>query len=234
MIDNLTQIIVYCKKFINLRNYSLFKSMSLTKCTRGTVKRISKTRVISPLDGSETSFDTLWKDQKCVFIFFRRWRWLYSKLVAREVSAIQPLLTKYNIKLIGIGFEHLGAKEFIKQQYFEGNIFIDERKEVYQALNLKRIGYFQFLSSFFSSDAQKAQEYAGSLRLRGNVFGGVNDRKLQQNGGCLVVDKGGGENPLLHHISRDASDRVQVKDILRALNITEDVPAATPVIMKIG
>ena len=209
--------------------------MSLTKCQRGALKRISKSRLINPLDGTETNFSTLWKEQKCVFIFFRRWRCLYSQLVAREVSAIQPLLIKHNVKLIGIGFEHLGAKEFIQKQYFDGQIFIDETKEAYEALNLKRIGYIKFLSSFFSSDAQEAQEYAGTLRLRGNIFGGVNDRKLQQNGGCLVVDKGGGDEPLLHLIFRAASDRVQGKDILTALNILEeDVPVATPVIMKIG
>ena len=68
----------------------------------------------------------------------------------------------------------------------------------------------------------------------GNIFGGVNDRKVQQNGGCLIVDKGGGDEPLLHHISRAASDRVEAKDILSALDITESVPVATPVIMKIG
>ena len=190
-------------------------------------------KLINPLDGSETNFDTLWKDQKCVFIFFRRWNCLYSQLAAREVSAIQPILFKYDVKLIGIGFEHNGAKEFIKHQYFDGQIFIDETKDSYEALNLKKIGYIQFISSFFSPDAQEVQEYAGSLRLRGNIFGGVNDRKFQQNGGCLVVHKGGGEEPLLHHICRAASDRVQRKDILNALNIVEEVPVPTPVIMKI-
>ena len=168
-----------------------------------------------------------------MFIFFRRWNCLYSQLAARELSAIKPILIKNNVKLIGIGFEHHGAKEFIKNQYFDGQIFIDETKESYEALNLKKIGYIQFLSSFFSPDAQEAQEYAGSLRLRGNIFGGVNDRKFQQNGGCLVVDKGGGEEPLLYHICRAASDRVQGKDILSALNIIEEVPVPTPVIMKI-
>ena len=128
----------------------------------------------------------------------------------------------------------MGAREFIKQQYFDGIIYIDEIKEAYQALNLKRIGYMKFLSSFFSDDAQGAKDRAGSLRLRGNIFGGVNDRKVQQNGGCLIVDKGGGDEPLLHHISRAASDRVEAKDILSALDITESVPIATPVIMKIG
>ena len=37
----------------------------------------------------EICMEDLWKDQRCVIIFFRRWGWPYCRLAAREISAIQ-------------------------------------------------------------------------------------------------------------------------------------------------
>ena len=144
------------------------------------------------------------------------------------------MLTENNVKLIGIGFEHLGAKEFINAKFFEGIILIDELMECYDLLEFRQIGYFQFLPAIISSKARAAQGKANSLRLRGNLIGNIQDRNVWKNGGCLIVGNGGGENPLLHYIQQDAPDHIPNIDVLKVLEIKEEAPVARPVIMKIG
>ena len=143
------------------------------------------------------------------------------------------MLIKNNVKLIGIGFEHLGAKEFIDGKFFEGVIWIDELMEIYEILEFRKIGYLQFLPSLISSKARAAQEKANSLRLGGTLIGNIQDKHIWKNGGCLIVENGGGAKPLFHYIQQDASDHVPNSDVLKALEITEEAPAATPVISKI-
>ena len=43
-----------------------------------------------------------------------------------QLSEIQPQLQKANIRLIGIGLEWLGVEDFIKGNYFKGELFIDD------------------------------------------------------------------------------------------------------------
>ena len=49
-----------------------------------------------------------------------------------------------------------------------------------------------------------------------------------QLGGCLVVEKGGGNKPLLHEIQNSAPDHVSNADVLKSLTIEGGSPAATP------
>ena len=49
-----------------------------------------------------------------------------------------------------------------------------------------------------------------TLRVKGNMFGDG-----WQNGGCLVVEKGGGEEPLLYYIQQGAPDHVSNEDVLK-------------------
>ena len=48
------------------------------------------------------------------------------------------------------------------------------------------------------------------LRVEGNLYGDG-----WQNGGCLVVEHGGGEEPLLHYIQQGAPDHVPNEMVLK-------------------
>lgn len=37
------------------------------------IARIAQNSLKRPLDGSQTTFSELWKEHRCVFVFFRRW-----------------------------------------------------------------------------------------------------------------------------------------------------------------
>jgi len=103
-------------------------------------------------------------------------------------------------------------------------VFVDEGKKSYAALEFKTMSYLQIIPAIISSAARAAQAAAKSLGLGGNV-----DGDKYQNGGCLVVEKGGGDKPLLHYIQEAAPDHVANSDVLKALGIEGEAPAATPV-----
>ena len=62
-----------------------------------------------------------------------------------------------------------------------------------------------------SAAARAASSRAKSLKLGGNMRGDG-----WQNGGCLVVEKGGGDKPLLLYIQPSAPAIVNNADILKA------------------
>ena len=133
------------------------------------------------------------------------------------------MLAEHNVKLIGVGVEQLGVEEFIKGNYFEGEVFVDEGKKSYAALDFKRMGFLQLIPAIVSAASRAAQATAKRLGLGGNMAGDG-----MQNGGCLVVEKEGGDQPLLHYIQLAAPDHVSNADVLKALQIQGEAPEATP------
>ena len=134
------------------------------------------------------------------------------------------MLSENNVKLIGVGVEQLGVNEFISGKFFEGDVYIDEGKKTYAALDFQTMSFLQLFPAILSAAARAAQARAKALGLGGNTAG-----DKYQNGGCLVVEKGGGDKPLLHYIQQGAPDHVPNADVLKALNIKGEAPAATPV-----
>ena len=103
-------------------------------------------------------------------------------------------------------------------------MFVDEGKKSYAALDFKTMGYLQVIPAIISGAARAAQAAAKRLGVGGNM-----DGDKYQNGGCLVVEKGGGDTPLLHYIQQGAPDHVENSDVLKSLGIDAKAPAATPV-----
>lgn len=136
---------------------------------------------------------------------------MYCRLAAREVSAIKPILDENNVKLVGVGLEELGVQEFIDGKFFDGELYIDTDKKSYNALGFKRFGFFGLFPAVLSSLARAAQSRGKSLGLGGNMAGDG-----YQNGGALVVGKGG--ETLLHYVQEEAPDHAKNIDLLKVLN----------------
>jgi len=188
------------------------------------VSKIKQNVLRNPKDDSTTTFEDLWKDQRCVIVFFRRWGWPYCRLAAREISAIQPLLKEHNVRLIGVGVEQFGVEEFIQENYFDGEVYVDDGKKSYQSLDFKTMTFLQLFPAVLSAAARAAQASAKALGLGGNM-----DGDKWQLGGCVVVEKGGVDKPLLYYIQQSAPDHVSNADVLKSLSIEGDAPVATPV-----
>jgi len=188
------------------------------------VSKIKQNVLRNPKDDSTTTFEDLWKDQRCVIVFFRRWGWPYCRLAAREISAIQPLLKEHNVRLIGVGVEQFGVEEFIQGNYFDGEVYVDDGKKSYQSLDFKTMTFLQLFPAVLSAAARAAQASAKALGLGGNM-----DGDKWQLGGCVVVEKGGVDKPLLYYIQQSAPDHVSNAEVLKSLSIEGDAPVATPV-----
>ena len=145
--------------------------------------------------------------------------------MAKEISAIQPLLKENNVNLIGVGFERVGIEMFMKLKYFEGEAFIDENRMSYRALDFKSMSLIEAIRVLLSSASREAISTARALGLTSNMEGDI-----FQNGGCLIVEKGGGSNPLLHYIQKSPADRVSNVELLKVLDIDGEVPEIKPMV----
>ena len=93
-------------------------------------------------------------------------------------------------------------------------MYIDDGKKSYAALNFKRMTFWELFPALLSRVARAATSRSKVLKLGGNMRGDG-----WQNGGCLVVEKGGGETPLLYYIQKTAPAIVNNSDILK-VNLT--------------
>ena len=100
---------------------------------------------------------------------------------------------------------------FILSIDYISDVYIDEGKKSYKALNFKKISKCELLPMILSAAARAASSRAKSFGLGGNMRGDG-----WQNGGCLVVEKGGGDKPLLLYVQPSAPAIVNNADILKA------------------
>ena len=113
------------------------------------------------------------------------------------------------MKLVGVGLEELGVQDFIDGKFFDGELYIDTKKESYNALGFERFGFFGLFPAVLSSLSRAAQARAKALGLGGNMAGDG-----YQNGGAIVVEKGG-ETTLLHYKQKEAADHASNADVLK-------------------
>ncbi len=134
-------------------------------------------------------------------------------MAAREISAIKPTLDQNNVKLIGVGLEELGVQEFIDGKFFDGELYIDSKKQSYNDLGFERFGFLGLFPAILSSLSRAAQGRAKALGLGGNMAGDG-----YQNGGAIVVEKGG-EQTLLHYKQKEAADHVSNSEVLKVSDL---------------
>ena len=135
------------------------------KSEMSVIARITNNILKRPVYETETTFGELWKDDRCVIVFFRRWGCPFCRLAAREISAIQPLLAEHNVKLIGVGVEQFGVAEFINGNFFKGDVFVDEgppQKGTYATLDFKTMSFREMFQATLSVAAHCITVY-GSI-----------------------------------------------------------------------
>lgn len=135
---------------------------------------------------------------------------------------MKPILDRHNVRFVGVGVEELGVEEFVAGKFFDGELYVDTKKQSYAALGFKRYNMLNVFGAVLSSAGRSAYAKAKEMNLGGNMSGDG-----YQNGGTLVVDKGG--KLLLFYKQEDASEHVAIEDVLKALNIEETVPPASEV-----
>ena len=95
------------------------------------------------------------------------------------------------------------------------DVFVDKGKKTYQDLGYKRYNFLSIWVALFTKITRSAISAAKAQSIQGNLSGdGL------QNGGTLIVAKGG-EQVLLDHHENDIGDHVANEAILNALSLTE-------------
>ena len=125
-------------------------------------------------------------------------------------------LKEKNIRLIGVGLEQLGVEEFVEGKFFAGELYLDLEKKAYAKLGFQRMSMKEIFSAIFSRKSKLASNRAKELGLGGNMKGDG-----YQNGGCLVVEAGGGK-ALYTYRQEHAADHPDNADILKALGLDQN------------
>lgn len=109
--------------------------------------------------------------------------------------------------------------DFVKGNYFDGELYIDLKKACYQELGYKRIGFFSVVGSLLKKKGREALAAIKRQNIKGDMKGDG-----FQNGGTLIVAAGGKEC-LLNFVQDEPSDHVELEDVLKALKIEGVAPA---------
>jgi len=100
--------------------------------------------------------DSLWAEKTVVILFMRRFGCLFCRQAAMELSALHPVLTAHDVRLVGIGLEELGVAEYVNGEYFSGELYLDFNRQSYTALGYRRPSIFSLIKSMFSKSAREA------------------------------------------------------------------------------
>lgn len=140
---------------------------------------------------------------------------MFCRLGAVKLSLLRPSLEANGVKMVAVGLEQLGAEEFVEQKFFDGDVYVDEEKKTYQDLGYKRFSWLSIWTSVFRALFSQAMSEARAQNISSNLAGdGL------QNGGLLIVSKGG-EEVLLNHREETIGDHVSNEVILERLGIAQ-------------
>ena len=102
---------------------------------------------------------------------------------------------------------------------YKADVFVDEGKKSYRDLGYKRFTFLSIWIALLSRVTRLAISESRRLNISGNLSGdGL------QNGGVLIVDKGGSKI-LLNHREENPGDNVANEVVLQSLGITEVLPS---------
>jgi len=177
---------------------------------------IAKNLVKNVANGEKVALESFWAEQSCVLIFLRRFACPWCRVDALKHSEILEKLEKNNVKMVAFGHEEVGLQDFLDGKFWKGEVYIDEGKACYSALGYKRYNAVSILTTVFTSGGRAKTDEAKRMNVGGDITTG--DGK--QNGGLLVIEKGG-EKVLLNFAQGSPDQAVPNDDILKALGILE-------------
>ncbi|KAJ9067361.1 hypothetical protein DSO57_1000271 [Entomophthora muscae] len=85
----------------------------------------------------------------------RRFGCPLTRKEAREISRYSEELEKMGVRLVGVGFDTSGASGFGLGGFWNGELFLDENRGVYDFFGLKRLGKLSSLLALLQKETRK-------------------------------------------------------------------------------
>ncbi|PNJ47895.1 FAM213B isoform 8, partial [Pongo abelii] len=95
--------------------------------------------------GEAVELRSLWRERACVVAGLRRFGCVVCRWIAQDLSSLAGLLDQHGVRLVGVGPEALGLQEFLDGDYFAGELYLDESKQLYKELGFKRYNSLSIL-----------------------------------------------------------------------------------------
>jgi len=131
-----------------------------------------------------------------------------------EISSLQPILKKHNIRLVGVGLGYNSLDGFMESGCWGQNeLCVDRKKKLYRALGLGKGGLWSLIGP--SVMLATFNSY-----MRGVGGNGAGDGP--QLGGTYVLDKGG--SVLLEFQQEKFGDHPTRESILKSLGLEYEIP----------
>jgi len=178
-------------------------------------EKISDLKLINASTQEEIKVSSLWAENGVVIYFLRRFGCPVCRWISKELNQIKSVLESNNFKLVGVGPEKLGSEDFIKGNFWNGDLYIDDNKSMYKTIGFSRFSMMGALGAAIDKETRNINSQAGKVGITGNLKGD----KLQL-GGLLIVEKGG--KVLKYYKQVKASDYLKNSEILEVLGITAD------------
>jgi len=177
--------------------------------------KISDFKLKNASTNEEIKVSSLWAETGVVIYFLRRFGCPVCRWISKELSQIKPILESNNVKLVGVGPEHFGSEDFIKANFFSGDLYIDDSKALYKSLGFSRLSMMGAIGAAIDKETRNINSQAGKVGIKGNMKGD----KLQL-GGLLIVEKGGTELKYFKQVK--ASDYLKNSEVLQVLGVNKD------------
>lgn len=155
----------------------------------------------------------LYRDQTVVIQFIRRFNCLVCRQNAIEFSQIVPLLQSQGVRPILICFGKAGLDEFLQGNFFNGEVFVDAKKEQLTAHGFKN---YNLLQLWWTTGWDGVKECRKKTTVGRPVTKA--DHEGFQCGGTLIVERGG-EGIIMSQKQERLGDYVNNTRILRSLDI---------------
>ncbi|GJP31769.1 hypothetical protein CLOM_g14977 [Closterium sp. NIES-68] len=179
------------------------------------LKDVPVERIVGPGSDEVVKIGSFWQTQPVLIHFLRRFGCRICRGGAMDMSRAIPHLQKAGVRVVAIGLDHLGLDEFVDGGYWKGELYIDDGKRAYQALELKSISYWQVAYQLLFDKTVKK-----SLGDTANVKGDLAGDGLQL-GATLALDKGG---KLLHEFRQlTVADHPSPEELLQRFGIDPSV-----------
>ncbi|KAJ9052414.1 hypothetical protein DSO57_1034439 [Entomophthora muscae] len=193
----------------NIVMKSFFKLGKTQAASRG---KLLEGITVANGDGQQVLLSNFWKTKTVLLKVLRRFGCPLCRYEISLLSELKPEFDALDVKLIAIGFEKLELKDYLAGRYGDWEVLVDTKKEVYSALNLKKVSVSTVIKDLISSSRRAAISAAAQAGIHGNLKGDG-----FQLGGTFVIEKGTGE--LVYEFRQSSvSDFSSLKEIYQSCN----------------